>query len=253
MELARKVGLPIPPTMVIEGKHPCYLIERYDRRRGEDGKLTHLHQEDFCQALGFSHGRKYEADGGPGFKACFGLTSDQSTQPALDKMIMLRWAIFNHLIGNCDAHAKNLSMLIAREDYQLSPLYDLLSTRVYGKLSQKFAMRIGGQHRSDGVLKEHWERLALAIGDNIRALRLQKNLTQHSLAAMAGVSMTALRHLESGEGASLGTLIRVVRALDRQEWLQGLAPRITINPLHMTPSRGVRRRARAKRAHGEEG
>jgi transcriptional regulator with XRE-family HTH domain len=99
------------------------------------------------------------------------------------------------------------------------------------------------------------EELALAIGENIRTLRLQKNLSQQALATQAGVSMTALRHLESGQGANLGTLIRVVRALDKQEWLQGLAPRITINPLHMTPSHAARQRAHArrnKRAHGEK-
>ena len=117
MELARQVGLPVPAAMAIEGERPFYLVERYDRRRSEDGRLLRLHQEDFCQALGYAHGRKYEADGGPGLKACFGLTSEQSTQPALDKMIMLRWVIFNYLIGNCDAHAKNLSMLINREEY----------------------------------------------------------------------------------------------------------------------------------------
>ena len=99
------------------------------------------------------------------------------------------------------------------------------------------------------------EELANAIGESIRLLRLQKNLPQKSLAAQAGVSMSALRHLESGQGANLGTLIRVVRALDKQEWLEALAPRITINPLHMTPSPATRRRARARRdqkAHGQE-
>lgn len=96
------------------------------------------------------------------------------------------------------------------------------------------------------------EELARAMGENIRALRLQKNLTQQSLASRAGVSMTALRHLEGGQGANLATLIRVVRALDRQAWLQSLAPRITINPLHMTPARAIRQRARErKKTHGE--
>jgi len=170
MELARQLGLPAPGSMVIGGKHPFYLIERFDRLRGEDGKLVRLHQEDFCQALGYSYGKKYETDGGPGLKACFGIVTEHSTQPALDKMIMLRWVIFNYLIGNCDAHAKNLSTLIKREDYRLSPLYDLLSTRVYGKLSQKFAMRVGGQYRSDWVLKEHWEFLAGEAGVGTKAV-----------------------------------------------------------------------------------
>lgn len=98
------------------------------------------------------------------------------------------------------------------------------------------------------------EELTHAIGENIRSLRLQKNLTQQTLAAQAGASLSALRHLESGQGANLSTLIRVVRALDRQAWLQALAPQVTINPLHMTPTLGTRQRARARRnqrAHGQ--
>lgn len=170
MELARQVGIPVPAATVVKGKHPFYLIERYDRRRGEDGKLIRLHQEDFCQALGHSYGKKYEADGGPGLRACFELVAEHGTQPALDKMTMLRWVVFNYLIGNCDAHAKNLSMLIERKDYRLSPLYDLLSTRAYGQLSPKFAMRIGGQYRSDWVLREHWERLAGEAGVGAKAV-----------------------------------------------------------------------------------
>ncbi|MDP3543117.1 MAG: type II toxin-antitoxin system HipA family toxin [Elusimicrobiota bacterium] len=170
MALARQAGLPVPSSTLVAGKHPFYLIERYDRVRGEDGKLVRLHQEDFCQALGYSYGRKYEADGGPGLEACFGLLAEHGTQPALDKMTMLRWVIFNHLIGNCDAHAKNLSMMIGREDYRLSPLYDLLSTRVYGRLSPKYAMRIGKQYRAEWVLKEHWERLAEEAGVGAKAV-----------------------------------------------------------------------------------
>ena len=97
------------------------------------------------------------------------------------------------------------------------------------------------------------EELALAIGESIRSLRLQKNRTQQTLASQAGVSLSALRHLESGQGANLTTLIRVVRALDRQEWLQALAPQVTINPLYMTPALGTRRRARARRNQSTHG
>lgn len=215
MELARKVGLPIPPTTVIAGKHPFCLIERYDRLRGEDGKLVRLHQEDFCQALGYSRGRKYEAEGGPGLKACFGLIAEHGTQPALDKMIMLRWVVFNHLIGNCDAHAKNLSLLIKREDYRLAPLYDLLSTRVYGKLSQKFAMRIGGQYRSDWVLKEHWERLAEDAGVGPKAvLDICRELGERTQAAAEplAASFTA----EYGAEDTLGKIRKNVASMAKK-------------------------------------
>ena len=36
--------------------------------------------------------------------------------------------IFNHIIGNADAHAKNLSMLYYDQGIQLAPFYDILCT-----------------------------------------------------------------------------------------------------------------------------
>lgn len=89
--------------------------------------------------------------------------------------------------------------------------------------------------------------LVVAVGESIRSLRLQKNLSQSVLSAQAGVSMNALRHLESGQGANLTTLVRVVRALEKQEWLQNLAPRVTINPLHMLHVPAARQRARRRK------
>ena len=97
------------------------------------------------------------------------------------------------------------------------------------------------------------EELESNVGENIKALRLQMNLSQDSLATQAGVSMSALRHLESGQGANLTTFIRIVHSLGKQDWLLSLAPRITINPLHMVQSRAERQRARKKKKdHGEK-
>lgn len=170
MMLAKKYGLPVPESSMWKGKHAIYLVERYDRKRGTESKLIRLHQEDFCQALGYSYSQKYESEGGPNLDKCFSLLSDHSTQPVVDKRLLLEWIVFNYLIGNCDAHAKNISMLITRQEYKLSPLYDLVSTRVYPKLSPKFAMRIGGQYRADWVLKEHWQRLAQSAGVGFKAV-----------------------------------------------------------------------------------
>ncbi|MES2614824.1 MAG: helix-turn-helix domain-containing protein [Bdellovibrionota bacterium] len=91
------------------------------------------------------------------------------------------------------------------------------------------------------------EELEIKLGDSLKALRLQKNMSRQSLCALAGVSLNALKHLELGEGATLKTMIRVVRALGRQEWLAGIAPKITINPLHMKRDHQQRQRARAKK------
>ena len=68
--------------------------------------------------------------------------------------------VYNYLIGNCDAHAKNFSLLFEDGAVRLAPFYDLISTKVYGTLSPKFAMHIGGQLRGEWVAKEHWLKLA---------------------------------------------------------------------------------------------
>jgi serine/threonine-protein kinase HipA len=159
MMLAAASNLPVPKTSIREGRQHAYLIERYDRRLA-NGKLTRIHQEDFCQALGVDYGRKYEAEGGPGLKACFALLDKHSSEPILDKRNLLKAVVFNYLIGNCDAHAKNFSLLLDDGSVRLAPFYDLISTKVYGALSPKFAMRIGGQLRGEWVAKEHWLKLA---------------------------------------------------------------------------------------------
>lgn len=72
---------------------------------------------------------------------------------------------------------------------------------------------------------------AIKIGEDIRLLRLLKNLPRGSLCALAGISETALGHLEGGKGATLKTLIAVLVALGKQDWMERLRPEISINPL----------------------
>lgn len=90
------------------------------------------------------------------------------------------------------------------------------------------------------------EELESSLGERLRALRLMKNIDQATLAARAGVSVGALKNLEGGHGTTVKTLIRVVRALGREEWLAGVAPIASINPL--TVVRDAQPRQRARRA-----
>jgi transcriptional regulator with XRE-family HTH domain len=88
------------------------------------------------------------------------------------------------------------------------------------------------------------------LGMHLRALRILKNLDQRSLAARAGVSLNAIKHLESGKGARVNSLVKVLRALDRTEWLDTLAPKVSISPMQMLRAgqrelKRVRRRATA--------
>ena len=82
------------------------------------------------------------------------------------------------------------------------------------------------------------------LGENIKTLRLQKNIDRQSLCAQAGISETALRNLEDGKGATLNTFIRTAKALNKIDWLNSLAPKASINPLHVVKNKQQRQRAR---------
>lgn len=88
------------------------------------------------------------------------------------------------------------------------------------------------------------EELEYSLGENIKTLRLQKNIPRETLCERAGVSVSALRNLEGGKGATLKTLIRVLKALNRESWLEQIAPSTSINPLHLTKEKAQRQRAR---------
>lgn len=89
------------------------------------------------------------------------------------------------------------------------------------------------------------------LGARLRELRILKNLDQKSLAERAGVSLNAVKHLESGRGARVASLIKVLRALDRVDWLEALAPTVSISPMQMlkSASRAPRRARRRARVH----
>jgi len=81
---------------------------------------------------------------------------------------------------------------------------------------------------------EDWENY---LGEQFRAMRIRANLEQVDLARRAGISIGALKNLEGGKGSSLKSLIKVARALGRTDWLEALAPRISVSPMQMLKAR----------------
>ncbi len=69
------------------------------------------------------------------------------------------------------------------------------------------------------------------FGAQVRRARLLQDLTQQELAAAANISPVTLASLESGRGSTLTTLVRVLRALGRDDWLGTLEPAPTLSPL----------------------
>lgn len=79
------------------------------------------------------------------------------------------------------------------------------------------------------------------LGGRIRALRTAQRLTQTELAELANVSVGALKHLEGGAGATTTTLVKVLRALGQERWIDTLGPA----PEAFNPLRALEARQRA--------
>lgn len=171
LRLAHALGLPVAQATVLADPEPILLVERYDRVTSAE-RIERLHQLDLCQLAGVLPDHKYEIDGGPGFKSCFDQIDRYSAAPALDRLRLVDWTIFNYLIGNADAHAKNLSMLHGADgNLRLAPAYDLLATGYWRELSDKMAMAIGGERRPSWVQTRHWQNFCERIGLNATQLR----------------------------------------------------------------------------------
>ncbi|MCM0032082.1 type II toxin-antitoxin system HipA family toxin [Sandarakinorhabdus limnophila] len=165
MSLAASIGLDVAPVeMRTVGGRSFLLIERYDRKRNDEGQLIRIHQEDFAQALGVPSQRKYASEGGPTFKDSFDLVRLAASRPARDILKLLDAAIFNLIIGNADAHAKNFSLLHHDGGIAIAPLYDLLATVAYPDLSAKLAMRIAKKATLAEIEPRHWDRFAAEVG-----------------------------------------------------------------------------------------
>jgi serine/threonine-protein kinase HipA len=148
--------------------HSFLLVERYDRMIGFRGDRQRLHQEDFCQALGVVPEMKYQNEGGPDTAQCFDLVRSATRPSAPHVLRLLDYVIFNALIGNHDAHAKNFSLLYLGGSPGnapvLAPFYDTLSTAVYPTLTPKMAMKIGSKYKFSEVQARHWEQFAEGVG-----------------------------------------------------------------------------------------
>lgn len=169
LTLAARLGLDAANAKIATcAKIDYLLVERYDRKAVSKFLCARLHQEDFCQALSMTPDLKYETDNeaeGDSYTAkSFQLINDVSESPSRDRIMFMRALIFNYLIGNADAHAKNYSLLYNNKIPNLAPLYDTVCTDVYSGLSKNLAMSIGGQYQPYRIYLEHWHSLVPDTG-----------------------------------------------------------------------------------------
>lgn len=218
MQLAGRLGLVVPSAQVLAVRgQSFYLVERFDRRRAQ-GRIERLHQEDFCQALGVEANLKYEESGGPSLAAVWRLLRKHSAAPALDGRQLLRWVAFNFLIGNADAHGKNLALLYGEDgSVRLAPFYDLLCTAIYPELDQRLAQRVGGERRPDRLRRRHWDRLAEDLEIAPRAVFGElERLTQACEKTAEALAREFTDRYSCGE--TLNAILEVIRRRSARAW-----------------------------------
>ncbi len=217
MRLAERCGLDVAACKVLRIKDvPYYVTTRYDRVI-ESGKWVRLHQEDFCQLLGYEPGVKYESEGGPRLLQCFQLLREMEL-PAVDLIEFLRRIIFIFLIGNGDAHAKNFSVIYREGVARLAPAYDLLSTVVYPNLPAKLAMKIEGRSHFDWISRAKFLRMGSKAGLSERLVhteidkmlkRLNKELDSFTQTVSAEAPSQVYAEIQSGIRRRMQQLERV--------------------------------------------
>ena len=205
LALAKQVGLSVAEAEIKKIEDIDYLlIKRYDRifinAEKNSKEIMRVHQEDFCQALGIPSTNKYQNEGGPSLKQCFDLIRMESFIPVIDLEKMINAVIFNYLIGNCDAHGKNFSFLYL-DQLQLAPLYDLVCTVYYRDLSQKMAMKIGGEYQINTISVKNFDKLADEIG--FAKPEVRRRILELIDAVLSSLSIIEMHHRVQKEVANL--------------------------------------------------
>jgi len=148
--VAGEIGLSSsdPTLLEIAGRH-CLIVRRFDRLIA-DGAVRRVHQEDVCQALGVYHeaheGRgKYEATGGPSFRATAELLQSDADDANREMVALAKLMTFTAVIGNADGHGKNVALLHGADGrIRLAPAYDTVPTMLWPNLRTRPGMYIGG-------------------------------------------------------------------------------------------------------------
>jgi serine/threonine-protein kinase HipA len=163
----RAVGLNAVRTSVERFEdQTAIVVARYDRVRQEERQVR-IHQEDLCQALSVHPANKYQNEGGPGpreiadlfRRAMPGPIARSATEDFLDALV------WNWVIAGTDAHAKNYSLLLLRDQVRLAPFYDVASALPYSSIPEqkmRLAMKFGSGYRVNPG-SSPWSQLATAL------------------------------------------------------------------------------------------
>jgi len=160
--LAKIAKLTIPNVEIIDFDGELVLeVERFDRIIRDDNHVDKVHVIDSCQALGVPPSFKYERNfgnqrdvkdvrQGVSLKKLNMLSKKYGQIPIIMKMKIIDWTIINLILGNSDAHGKNISFFMNKNGLELTPFYDIVNISLYGgKYETTFAMAINDEFDVD--------------------------------------------------------------------------------------------------------
>lgn len=212
MKLARALKLPVPDVWLLRVPEAAYVVQRYDRAEVA-GNIVGLHQFDGCQLLGHGSGWKYQRQGGLVSIPRLVDALRNLTVRGADLLQVQRWVMFNYLIGNADAHGKNLSVLVDDKGYRLAPFYDLLCVKAYG--DDGLALFIGDEETFTAVGAHSWEALCKDCGFRLpETLKGFRKMAQELLPAWRKVLERPLSGTQptDAEAAVLARMTQVFEA-----------------------------------------
>lgn len=218
MSLGRRMGLPAAEVDLLRTPRPVLVVRRFDREPVDAGDLPRvrrLHIIDACQACDLPVAYKYERNlgsavavrhirDGMSLERLFGC-ADLTANKAAARLAMLRWALFQFLIGNSDAHGKNFSFFVRPGGLlEPTPWYDLVSVLQYGGLDTSLAMAYGD-------VFDHAEVSPFALADFATRCGVDRRLMQREgqrLARLAATEAAAQAQATDYEGEAERTFVQ---------------------------------------------
>jgi len=88
-------------------------------------------------------------------------------------------------------------------------------------------------------------RIEAIVGEKLKNLRLEYNITQNELAKKTGLSRVSISKIERGMGVNLSSLIEIMRGLRVLENIEHLIPEQEVSPIEVIR---LKNRTKKKRA-----